>query len=324
MGKTKIEWTDATWNPITGCSHVSEGCRNCYAERLDRRQMMKGRQDGFKPWTAQNAEYNVRLHPERLEQPLRWRRPRRVFVCSMGDLFHEQVPDEFICDVFGVMEKAKRHIFQVLTKRPKRMLDLLLGGKAMSGLGPPKNIWWGISAEDQPTFDERSRFLIQTPAAKRFVSLEPLLAPVSLSQDWVDSLAGWYTETESAHDCDGTEEMCMRRCPVPVAVQVQTEKLDWVIVGGESGPGARPMHLDWVRSIRDDCQIAGVPYFFKQWGEWIPEELSQGLWPEKASGDPIARARKIHVWPDHAVSIRHGKKAAGRELDGRTWDEMPV
>jgi len=202
MTRSKIEWTDFTWNPVSGCSKVSEGCRHCYAERMDRRQMWRGRQDGFREWTAQNAEYNVRLHPERLEQPLHWRKPRRVFVCSTGDLFHEQVPDRYIAKVFAVMVQAREHTFQILTKREKRMNTLLMmGGFNDSVIGeiaqnlpmrtpehwyhdphkfqwPLSNVWLGVSAEDQKTFDERARYLLQTPVAKRFVSLEPLLGPI--------------------------------------------------------------------------------------------------------------------------------------------------
>lgn len=317
--KSKIEWTDETWNPVTGCSHVSDGCRHCYAERLDRRQMMPGRKDGFREWTAPNAEYNVRLHPERLEWPLRWKKPRRVFVCSMADLFHERVSDEFICDVFEAMEKATHHTFQVLTKRPERMRDLLVGGKVLSGIGPPKNIWWGVSAEDQKTFDERVPLLLQTPAAVRFVSLEPLLGPIDVDGAiWPGCVL-----TKEQHDehCDGGM-FCDER------------NLDWVIVGGESGPGARPMHPDWVRSIRDQCVGAGVPFFFKQWGQYQDGSatknnnvvvLSDGrffsddeFW--KLSGTPQTE-EIMALKPTMMSSV--GKKAAGRELDGEVWDQFP-
>lgn len=312
MGKTKIEWVrnpDGTsgvvWNPVTGCSKVSEGCRNCYAESLAHRF----RKD-FRPWTAANAEHNVRLHPERLEQPLHWSKPRRVFVNSVSDLFHEEVPDEFILEVFGTMVRATEHTFQILTKRPKRMLDFIRSyGNDWSAKWPLLNVWLGISAEDQPTFDERTKYLLQTPAAVRFVSLEPLLGSINA----VLYLGGrsyrcgcGYKETESEMVFLGGDVYWCADCETRMEIGAT---LDWVIVGGESGPGARPMHPDWVRAIRDQCQAAGVPFFFKQWGMWAPPTVSP--FPRcYHSGDVIGM-------------LRVGKKAAGNELDGRTWEEMP-
>lgn len=246
---TKIEWTDEVWNPVVGCSKVSPGCLNCYAERMDQRLILSGRRNKFHPWTANNAERNVTLHPERLEQPLLLRRPRKIFVCSMSDLFHEQVPSQFFCSIMVRIERAKHHTFQILTKRAERM------AKAFEDIEAPSNTWLGISAEDQPTLDYRAPWLRQTPATVRWVSFEPLLGPV-----------------------DATE-----------ALRV----LDWVVVGGESGPGARPMSPDWVRSLRDQCNAAGVPFFFKQWGAWN----SQG--------------------------VRVGKKAAGAMLDGQERKSFP-
>ncbi len=275
--QSKIEWTDATWNPVTGCTKLSAGCKNCYAERMAHR--LAGR-CGY----PQADPFAVTLHPERLEEPLRWRKPRMVFVCSMSDLFHEDVPDEFIASVFAYMRVAHWHLFQVLTKRPKRMADLLLSDDfwglysdmsyeaqdaAEEILGnrgefsvhkrrtddirtldwevwPIPNVWLGVSCENQSAACERIPHLERCPAAKKFLSLEPLLG-------------------ETNFDYAG---------------------IDWVIVGGESGPKARPMRADWVRSIRDQCVKAQVPFFFKQWGG-------------------------------------RNKKAAGRELDGRTWNEMP-
>lgn len=342
--KTKIEWCDSTWSPVTGCSHVSEGCRNCYAERIDRRQMMRGRKDGFREWTAPNAEYNVRLHPERLEWPLRWKKPRRVFVCSMADLFHEQVPDEYIAAVFGVMAACPQHTFQILTKREERMSDWILaedehdfiqsffnlcptseeygcGSAFEADVWPLPNVWLGISAEDQKTFDKRVPLLLQTPAAVRFVSLEPMLGPVDLQNvktphytRKLDALTGYYDN--SPYD-EGIEA-----------------HLDHVIVGGESGPGARPIHPDWVRSIRDQCVGAGVPFFFKQWGQYQDGSatknnnvvvLSDGrffsddeFW--KLSGTPQME-EIMALKPTMMSSV--GKKAAGRELDGKVWDQFP-
>lgn len=263
---TPIEWTDATWSPITGCTRVSEGCRHCYIERT-----IPFRMAGRK---FVNGTTDVQLHHDRLTQPLYWKRPRRIFVNSLSDLFHEAVPEEFIAKVFLTMLAAPQHRFQVLTKRPRRMLELLKKPSSafplcmMVGDTLP-NVWLGVSCEDQKAADERIPLLLQTPAAVRFVSLEPLLGPVNLR--------GYFR----CLTCVDHE------CSVHPTTRWGRAGLNWVIVGGESGPGARPMHPAWVRSIRDQCQAAGVPYFFKQWGGQV------------------------------------SKKAAGRLLDGRTWDEMP-
>lgn len=299
MPTTKIEWSDATWNPVTGCSHVSPGCEYCYAERLSHRF---GRTT--LPWGAQNAAENVVLHPARLNLPLSWKKPRRIFVNSMSDLFHEQVPYEFISDIFATMALCPSHTFQVLTKRPERMLELLTGSKAVgfrypSSPWPLPNVWLGVSCEDQQRADERIPLLIHTPAAVRFISAEPLLGPLDLTHleilpekdridgfPWLDALTG-----------------------VVAGPDDQLARLDWVIVGGESGgPHERRLvesmsytnslqrretrvlprleRLEWVRSLRDQCIGAGVAFFFKQWGGPTP-------------------------------------KSGGRILDGRTWDEYP-
>jgi len=267
---TSIEWTDETWNPVTGCTKVSAGCKHCYAERLWPRMSAPGQ-----PYEGRSFQ-DVACHPERLEQPFRWRKPRRIFVNSMSDLFHESVPFDFIAAVFCVMAANPRHEFQVLTKRPERMqaffawVDdyrrdhaLIPGLEARESavfkrfLGkwtgwkrlpmvrwknqkerlqwewPFRNVWLGVSVENESAAVERIPPLLQTPAARRFVSVEPLLGPVDLSP-W---LAGG-------------------------------ESMQMVIVGGESGPRARPMHPEWARLLRDQCASARVPFFFKQWGEW--------------------------------------------------------
>jgi protein gp37 len=227
-----------------------------------------------------------------LSQPLRWKKPRHIFVCSMTDLFADFVPDEWIDRIFAVMALAQDHTFQVLTKRAARMREYMEGRDwadaanaihdqhikrleremyVMGEIVPPlPNVQLGVSAEDQKRVDERVPDLLATPAAVRFVSAEPLLGPTKFRQDWVDYLKGWYTEMESGHDCDGTEESCMRKCPVPVPVQAQSHSLDWVIVGGESGPRRRPMELKWARSIRDQCREVGVSFFMKQVDKVIP------------------------------------------------------
>jgi protein gp37 len=324
---SEIEWTDATWNPITGCTMVSAGCTNCYAmglagTRLAHHPSRAGltRDSGGRPvWTGE-----VRLNEGWLDQPLRWRRPRRIFVCAHGDLFHEGVPDEWIDRVFAVMALSPQHQFQVLTKRPERMRrwfdtdaegrvwDLSMDpGFDASALPSPDwplpNVWLGVSVEDQPTADARIPLLLATSAAVRFVSAEPLLGPVDLTR-W-SGLEG---------DADFG--------------------LDWVIVGGESGPGARPMHPDWARSLRDQCAAAGVAFFFKQWGEWAPHKPQAGgdlggdvragrvvaVHPSGRDGAAIMAATgKVQSEPGTVYMRRVGKRAAGRLLDGRAHDDMP-
>ena len=236
MAISKIEWTKSTWNPLTGCNKLSPGCKHCYAERMALRLQAMGQpnyRNGFK----------LTLHEHVLELPLHWKRPQMIFVNSMSDLFHKNVPFEFefIQKVFQIMMEASWHTFQVLTKRSNRLLEL------DEQLTWPDNVWMGVSVENKD-YTFRIDHLRQTQAKTKFLSLEPLLGPL---QDL--NLSG----------------------------------IDWVIVGGESGPNARPMQRSWVVDIRNQCQTAKVPFFFKQWG---------GV----------------------------NKKKAGRELDGRTWDELPV
>jgi len=246
--KTGIEWTDATWNPTTGCDRVSPGCDNCYALELAGRLKLMGSaayQNDGDPRTS-GPGFKLTLHPDRLDQPLRWQRPRRIFVNSMSDLFHPDVPADFVADVFSVMREASQHQFQVLTKRPQRMKGLV--SAMYAGWDEVvSNVWLGTSIESDG-YAFRARHLAETPAAVRFLSLEPLLGPLP------------------SLDLTG---------------------IDWVIVGGESGPNHRPIEAEWVRDIRDRCVAAGVAFFFKQWGGRTP-------------------------------------KAGGRTLDDRTWDAMPV
>lgn len=240
--KSKIEWTDATWNPVTGCSKVSPGCAHCYAETLSLRFGWSTR-----PWLPEYAPENVVLHPERLDQPLRWRQPRRVFVNSMSDLFHELVPDAYIHEVFERMARANWHSYQILTKRPERMAAVIRAYYARHpGRGALPHAWLGTSIEND-RWTARADALRETPAAVRFISAEPLLGPLP--------------------SLDLTE-------------------IDWLIVGGESGAGARPMDPAWARQLRDRAQATRTAFFFKQWGG-------------RTAG------------------------AGGRELDGRTWDESP-
>lgn len=293
MGKTSIEWTDASWNPIVGCTEISPGCANCYAARLAATRLRntpqyKGLATIDNPpasigprWTGE-----VRFLPERLEEPLHWREPRRIFVCDMGDLFHESVTEEALEKIWYVMLKAERHTFQVLTKRPQRMRSFVKNWRYTCGSRNfLPNVWLGVSVENQHFADERIPLLLQTPAAVRWISAEPLLGPVDLNNMHPPNYGSAFTHTFG------------------------WPRLDWVIAGGESGPHARPMHPDWARSLRDQCQAAGVPFFFKQWGEYLPGDQSNAHL--EASMGRIGEFDRL------------GKKAAGRLLDGREWNEYP-
>lgn len=349
--RSAIEWTDATWNPLRGCSRVSEGCRNCYAERVAARFSGTGMPyEGLIHPTTRGWNGQVRLVPEVLAQPIRWRRPRRIFVNSMSDLFHESVSDDAIDQVFGVMwaclynrYEQPGHVFQILTKRPSRMLEYLQsdrrrqwaqaavnygGGLDPDGIydqtlyfdGPHPRIWLGVSVENQAAADERIPLLLQTPAAVRWLSCEPLLGPLDLAR-----CVMWRSQDGLATGCvDALRPALLDRkmCWWPA--------VDWVVVGGESGAGARPMHPDWARSLRDQCAAASVPFFFKQWGEWVPHQVAAGedLGADMRSGrvrflqgdgrEPDGRFR-----PGDAVVERVGKRAAGRLLDGREYNEWP-
>lgn len=247
---TGIEWTDATWNPTTGCDRVSPGCDNCYALTLAKRLKAMGngryQRDG-NPRTS-GPGFGLTVHEDKLDEPLRWRKPRRVFVNSMSDLFHASIPVQFIHRVFDVMSSTPQHQFQVLTKRPRRMLTVVRAWYESHDVGILPNVWLGTSVEDQQWFDRRVPLLAEVPASIRFLSCEPLLGPIRLAY---------------------------------------AEDIHWVIVGGESGVGAREMDERWVESLREQCEALGLPFFFKQWGGRTP-------------------------------------KAGGRLLQGRTWDEMPI
>ncbi len=231
---SSIEWTESTWNPLTGCTKVSPGCANCYAERMSLRLRAMGNPNYANGFT-------ITLHEDALGLPLKWRRQQTIFVNSMSDLFHENVPDEFIFRVFDIMQRADWHCFQILTKRSERLLDI------SPKLTWMPHIWMGVSVEEQ-NYTYRIDHLRRTGANVKFLSIEPLLGPISI---------------------------------------LNLEGIDWVIVGGESGPKSRPLKKSWVIDIRDQCQENNVPFFFKQWG---------GI----------------------------NKKKAGRELDGHTWDEIPA
>jgi protein gp37 len=255
MSRSSIEWTDATWNPVRGCRRVSEGCTRCYAETFAARNLPEMRSpttgEPFAVRTPAGPRWTgrVELIPGALDKPLHWRKPRRIFVNSMSDLFHESLPDLAINQVFAAMHRAPRHTYQVLTKRPARMHAWFRWARvanASVNVWPLPNVWLGVSVEDQATADERIPLLLQTPAAVRFISLEPQLAYVDLSR----FLGMWTCKKDHDHHGAAT-------CP---------GGLDWVIVGGESGPGARPFEVAWARSAVAQCRAAGVPVFIKQLG----------------------------------------------------------
>lgn len=362
-----ITWTEETWNPVRGCSRVSKGCMNCYAEGVANR--FKGPGMPYEGLIASTGQWNgtVKTVDSMMYQPLRWKRPRLIFVNSMSDLFHESLEDKTIDRIFAVMALSGQHTYQILTKRAQRMseylrdfsfdrmvenckgedgvsaiprysiatLQLLFGirkwpnyRERLLNTWPLPNVWLGVSVEDQATADERIPYLLDTPAAVCWVSAEPLLGAVDLTP-WIGGHIG-----VTGYRVD----------PYP-------HWIDWVVVGGESGAGARPMLPEWARSLRDQCVAAGVPYHFKQFGEYgtrasvddVPvfrQFTSHQHWVNKAStwvqdgicldsdgrqlknGGDMMRARDEGKFP---VTIMHkvGKKNAGRLLDGRTWDEYP-
>lgn len=283
MAQSAIEWTDQTWNPVTGCDRVSPGCANCYALTMARRLKAMG-QPGYQRdgGRASGPGFGVTLHPEKLDEPLRWRKPRRVFVNSMSDLFHEEVPFEFIAEVFDVMTAADRHTFQVLTKRPERALAFwrwclsyeatlpdLFGMSLSVGRSPmlPPNVWLGVSVENA-RFTWRADTLRQIPAAVRFISAEPLLGslfdPIRCvaCREGVPRSLVWGCADAYIHNYGG-EPGTIAPC-TSKSGPLDLTGIDWIIAGAESGHGARPMDEDWVREIRDACQAAGVAFFYKQ------------------------------------------------------------
>ena len=233
MAKSKIEWTESSWNPVTGCTKISPGCKNCYAERMANRLKMMGQPN-------YDNGFQVTLHEHVLEYPLLWKKSQTIFVNSMSDLFHEKISDSFICKVFEIMKKASWHTFQVLTKRSQRLKEM------SSKIDWPQNVWIGVSVENED-YKYRIDDLRLIPAIVRFISFEPLIGPI--------------TSTDFSN-------------------------IDWIIVGGESGPHSRPMNKEWVVQLKENCFLQNIPFFFKQWGGT-------------------------------------NKKKTGRVFEGQTWDEMP-
>ncbi len=351
---TTIEWTQRpgttgeTWNPVVGCTKVSQGCKHCYAKALhDKRHKayLAGRLQGV-PQYAKPFE-QVQLMHDRITLPLKWRKPRTVFVNSVSDLFHEDVPFEFIDKVFAVMALTPQHTYQVLTKRPERMAkyfnelvprgyghsstrrdSVAMVGSTLLRAGwmhpfpydqdlpwPLPNVWLGTSAEDQATADERIPHLLKCLAAVRFLSCEPLLGVV----DIFDNLSG------PSGDCGCTN--CEEGFPCSNSDWYRA--IDWVIAGGESGPGARPMHPDWVRSLLHQCKEAGVPFFFKQWGQWLPsyeagERAHDIANYRKTFGERWAASSSSMQFPDGQGMVRVGKGNSGHLLDGQEHHEWPT
>lgn len=293
--KANISWTDATWNPIqarnivtgkTGwhCEHVTEACRNCYAERMNVKAGASGGTGfAYKPGHV-GKDVELFMTEKRLRIPLGWRKPRRIFVCSMTDMFADFVTYEMLDSVFGVMGMATQHTFQILTKRPARMRAYIMA-KYVRGIGPLPNVWLGTSICDQGDADKFVPELLATPAAVRFLSCEPLLGPIDLYHGDPDPRLGGHKATKTFLG-DWWEPGDYQKGPARHGV-------DWVIAGGESGPSARPMHPDWARSLRDQCAAADVPFHFKQHGEFLD-------------------------------GVRVGVKKAGRLMDGRTHDDCPA
>jgi protein gp37 len=350
---TTIEWTDVTWNPSTGCDRVSPGCDHCYAMTMAKRLKGMGQEkyqrDGD-PKTS-GPGFGITEHAEAVYAPLRWRKPRKVFVNSMSDLFHAGVSDEFITLVWAVMAATPQHTYQILTKRHGRMHSLLnrrsfhadVAEEVFSSLDltsdaadqiqrrswPLANVWLGVSVEDQKRADLRIPALLKTPAAVRFLSCEPLLGLVDLvgpTEGECDEVGPAITHRAHQIRTDygtGLEYDCEHQVGV-----------DWVIVGGESGPGARPMHPYWARQLRDQCVELDVPFLFKQWGSWV--QTGEQLLAKDHKTMALHTAgmtAQTHDNPFNPFKAGHpywvpmrnvGKHAAGRELDGRTWDEYPT
>jgi len=309
MTEHKIGWLNMpgfkpeTWNPIVGCSKVSPGCDNCYAEKMAKRivgMLEKNKGETYhsylwvKDWNGRTA-----LNTDQIDKPLQWQAPRMIFVCSMGDLFHESNHFKMIDQVFDIIQRCPQHIFIILTKRPEKMSRYYQIFH--------KNVWLGVTAENQEQANKRIPILLQIPAAKRFVSIEPMLGPVEI-KDYL------------RYDCDcGICNFCNGQ---------KVENIDWVICGGESGSKARPMHYEWVRSLRDQCKAIDVPFFFKQWGEWIPANEMPEEWGH------FADVKGTHSWVNQSdgkdtcigpgvMTINVGRNKAGNLLDNQQHHEWP-
>ncbi len=290
MGDTKIEWVEKVWNPVTGCQKISPGCKNCYAAVYAHRfwnwkKFINDSYNGRKNQVNVRPFTEVQCHPDRLDHPAKWKRPRTIFVCSMGDLFHEDVPFHFIDDVFDVMAKNDQHIYLILTKRVDQLANYLsYDQKWNKELWP--HVWFGASIENQHAWDDRALVLKNLPFLNRFVSIEPLIDPVDMAFGHDTDIGSW---------------------------------LHWVIAGGETGYGSRPMHPSWIKSLKTQCMDEVIPFFFKGWGNWIPDS---GY--EDKSGETRV------VWNDQyphvggQLMVRVSKKKAGFLIDGKEWSQFPI
>jgi protein gp37 len=307
MAITRIEWAESVWNPITGCTHCSPACDNCYAARMSKR--LAGR-FGY----PADDPFRLTKHIDKTTEPASWKKPRRIFVGSMTDLFHEDVPFEWLDEIFLTMEFYSQHTYLLLTKRPQRMQEYLAqinvrldddpssapddSPRHGDNPWPWPNVWIGTTVWDQASAEHAVPILLETPAARRFISVEPMLGAIDL--------------TVFRHGCD--EDL---------QVLGTSWGPDWVICGGETGPGARPMHPAWPRQLRDQCVSAGVPFFFKQHGEWVGlQNPDDGWWPTDAE-TCIRLTKDGHRADDGYPMQRVGKKHAGRKLDGQVWQEVP-
>lgn len=318
----KIGWLNLpgykgeTWNPIIGCSKVSPGCENCYAEKMAVRLAHNPKTPQYKSVIGRNVKAekfewigSTRLVIEKLAEPLHWRKPRVVFVCSMGDLFHESVSFDEINAVFSVMADNDKHIYIVLTKRPERLIQYIGWKEAQHGIPwePKPNVWMGVTAENQEQAEKRIPALLDVKAAVRFVSIEPMLGPVNLTRLNI----GVSLE----------EDVLNGKAYSLGEVYMDGSKLDWVICGGESGHNARPMHPDWVRSLCDQCKAANVPFFFKQWGEFRPAVNTDNYPIDRyvsvqKSGKYRPSITKFIDGHLKNIMVKCGKKQAGHQLDG--------
>ena len=322
---TKIQWTEETWNPIAGCSKVSAGCKNCYAIKDAHRlagnpnEKIAAKYEGTTTDDGRNWTGRINFAEHALDQPLRWTRPRQIFVNSMSDLFHPAVPITVQTDIFEVMAKCPHHTFQILTKRADMLFRMKqigvgvayrLGKQSVSNFWPLPNVWLGVSVENQEAADERIPLLLETPAAVRWLSCEPLLGPLDLTAIPRTKAEGFMRPLDGRFNTIG-----------------------WVVVGGESGNFARPMHPRWARDLRDQCAAAGVPFFFKQWGAWTqsPRDWCSHPSSDGAQG-PASQLERVDIWRCNQCGALHDldfdfvrvdKHVAGRLLDGREYNEFP-
>ncbi|MDL2306603.1 phage Gp37/Gp68 family protein [Desulfovibrio sp. OttesenSCG-928-C06] len=333
MNNTKIEWCDVTWNPVTGCPgpKVSPGCANCYAERMVYSRL-RGR-CGYH--TA--LPFDIHTHADRWLQPVKYKKPKRIFTCSMGDLFHERVSFGLVAKVFAVAALCPQHTFMILTKRPERMrafmtdtscaandrrgtMYQLFAGQAgldpcMDGLRwPLSNVWLGVTVCNQAEADVKIPVLLDTPAAKRFVSVEPMLGPINLG----------FRRTPTDRDYRGWNG----DGPIDYVETARVDEIQWVICGGETGPKARPVNYAWVYKLAEQCWGAGTPFFFKGWGEWTPAfyQPDGGYKVHQDASIPDGFKATPHIFAENPGirMYRVGKRCSGRLLNEREWNEVPV